>query len=107
MFLIKAGGVIHARRCSFPFLRVILYNSDSYDWIMTGLFGLIMTQRFLGGLTEVQRRVLLAGVVVDVGDAEGLDGDGSDTQQQLPQQQQRVHHLLGGALLLAAALIGG
>lgn len=46
-------------------------------------------------------------MVVDVGDAEGLDGHDSDTQQQLTQQQQRVHPLLGGALLPAAALIGG
>lgn len=66
-----------------------------------------MVHRLLGWRTEVERRVPLAGVVVDVGDAEGLDGDGSDTQQQLAQQQQKVHALLGGALLRAAALIGG
>lgn len=57
--------------------------------------------------TEVERGVLFAGVVVDVGDAERLDGDGSDTQQQLTQQQERVHHPLGGAFLPAAARIGG
>lgn len=56
--------------------------------------------------TEVERGVLPAGVVIDVGDAEGLDGDGSDTQQQLTQQQQRVHPILDAALMLAAALIG-
>ncbi len=66
-----------------------------------------MTQHFLSKPTQVQRRVLPAGVVVDVGDTEGLDGHGPDPQQQLAEQQQRVHHLLGGALLLTAALIGG
>lgn len=60
-----------------------------------------------GVRTNVKRRVLLAGEVVYIGDAEGLDGDGADTQQQLTQQQHRVDPLLGGALLLAAALIGG
>lgn len=57
--------------------------------------------------TKVERRVLLAGIVVYVGDAEGLDGDGSDAQQKLAQQQQRIDHLLGRALLQAAALVGG
>lgn len=57
--------------------------------------------------TEVERRVLPAGVVVDEGDAEGLDGDGGDAQQQLTQKQQGVRPQLGGALLPAAALIGG
>lgn len=75
--------------------------------IRIGLFGWNAVCCFLRGRTEVEWWVLLAGIVVDVGDAEGLDGDGSDAQQQLAQQQQRVHHLLGGALLLAAALIGG
>ena len=56
--------------------------------------------------TEVERRVLPAGVIIDVGDAEGLDGDGSDTQQQLPHQQQGVNDVGGGTLLLAAALTG-
>ena len=57
--------------------------------------------------TQVEWRVPLIGVVIDVGDAEGLDGNSSNTQQQLTHQQQRVHPLLGGALLLAAAPIGG
>lgn len=46
-------------------------------------------------------------MVVDVRDAEGLDGDGSNPQQQLTQQQQRVHPLLGRGFLPAAAVVGG
>lgn len=42
--------------------------------------------------TKVNRRVLLAGKVIDVGDAEGLDWDGTNAQQQLAQKQHRVHH---------------
>ena len=92
---------------SAPFWKGKLLIDFSRTLIRTGLFGWNMIQRLLISRTEVERWVLLAGVVVDVGDAERLDGDGSDTQQQLTQQQKRVHHPLGGALLQAAALIGG
>lgn len=108
---------------TFPFSWDIFYNQIVSDYLppilvessesavtslySSGLCELNMIHCSVSGRTEVERWVLLAGVVVDVGDAEWLDGDGSDTQQQLTQQQQRVHHLLGGALLLAAALIGG
>lgn len=57
--------------------------------------------------TKVKRRVPPAGVVVDVGDAEGLDGNGADAQQQLAQQQQRVDGPLGVAVLLLTRLVGG
>ena len=57
-------------------------------------------------LTYVQGGVVPPCEIIDVGDAEGLDGHGSDAQQQLPQQQQGVHPPLGVALLQAAALIG-
>lgn len=57
--------------------------------------------------TEVERRIPFAGVVVDVGDAKGLDGDSSDAQQQLTQEQHGVDPLLGRGLLFQAGLIVG
>lgn len=62
--------------------------------------------RVLGGCTEIKRWVLLAGVVVNVGDAKRLDGNGTNSEQELAQQQQGVRYVLGGVVLLAAALIG-
>lgn len=57
--------------------------------------------------TDVERGVLSAGVVIDVRDAKGLDGDGSDAQQQLTQEQHWVDPLLvGGHLLLAGQIVG-
>lgn len=45
-------------------------------------------------------------MIVNVGDAKRLDGNGTNAQQELTQQQQRVRYVLGGVVLLAAALIG-
>lgn len=57
--------------------------------------------------TEVERGIPFACVVVDVGDAKGLDGDSSDAQQQLTQEQHGVDPLLGRGLLFQAGLIVG
>lgn len=44
-------------------------------------------------------------MVINVGDTKRLDGNSTNSQQELTQQQQWVDYLLGGVVLLAAALI--
>lgn len=46
-------------------------------------------------------------MVINVGDAKRLDGNSTNSQQELTQQQQGVDYVLGGVVLLAAALILG
>lgn len=45
-------------------------------------------------------------MIVNIGDAKRLDGNGTNSEQELAQQQQRVGYVLGVVVLLAAALIG-
>lgn len=66
----------------------------------------VVIWRILGGCTEIKRGVLLAGMIINVGDPKRLDGNSTNSQQKLSQQQQRERHVLGGVVLLAAALIG-
>lgn len=46
--------------------------------------------------TYVERGVLPAHVVVDVGDTQGLHGSSTDAQEHLGPNQQQVHHVGGG-----------
>lgn len=48
--------------------------------------------------TDIQRRVFLRGEIVDVGDAEGLDGGLPDPSQHVPQEHVDPHGQVGLAL---------
>lgn len=71
---------------------------------------LALTPPASGPPTDVERRVPRPGEVIDVGDAEGLDGHRADAEQQLSRRHERPQPLCVGqppALVPAAGDLAG